>query len=256
MMPTAALTLIGSTDPAPVEVLHGDSTADVLLLCEHAGQAVPEVLGNLGVSQEVLDSHRGWDIGAANVARGVACALGAPLVLQHYSRLVIDCNRPTDNAQSMPTISDHQEIPGNRAIPEAERQARITEIFDPMNREIDVLFAAHPRRAAFSIHSYTPRMDGHDRPWQAGFLTRRSTKTGKALMETITGMRPDLNLALNQPYQIDDATDWFIPEYPEPMGLPHSLIEVRNDEINHADGVALWVDLLSHAIGDFMEKLP
>ncbi|WP_306113830.1 MULTISPECIES: N-formylglutamate amidohydrolase [unclassified Roseovarius] len=256
MFSNAAVTLIGPADPAPVEVVPGDSTSDLVLLCEHAGRAIPAALGELGVSDAVLNSHRGWDIGAEDVARGVARALRAPLVLQRYSRLVIDCNRPTGCVQSVPEISDHEHIPANKSISESERRARITEIFDPMNKQLDTLFAAHEPRAVFSIHSFTPRMDDHDRPWHAGFLTRRSPETGEALMATIAGMRPDLHLALNQPYQIDDETDWFIPQYAEPLGLPHSLIEIRNDQIDHAEGVSLWVELLSRAIGAFMEELP
>ena len=256
MFSNAAVKLIGPADPAPVDVVQGDSTSDLVLLCEHAGRALPAVLGDLGVSPDVLDSHRGWDIGAENVARGVARTLRAPLVLQRYSRLVIDCNRPVDCVQSVPEVSDHEHIPGNKALSESERNSRITEIFAPMNTQLDTLFAAHRPRAVFSIHSFTPRMDSFDRPWHAGFLTRRSPETGEALMATIAGMRPDLCLALNQPYQIEDETDWFIPQYAEPLGLPHSLIEIRNDQIDHHEGVSLWVELLSNAIGAFMETLP
>jgi len=68
--------------------------------------------------------------------------------------------------------------------------------------------------------------------------------------------RSDLNLVLNEPYQISDETDWFIPRYGEGLGLPHCLIEIRNDQIDNPEGVALWVDLLSRAIRGFMETLP
>ncbi|WP_420583864.1 N-formylglutamate amidohydrolase [Ruegeria sp.] len=256
MHPISAKALIGPDDPAPVDVVHGDSASDLVLLCEHAGRAIPASLGDLGVSQAVLLSHRGWDIGAEDVARGLASALQAPLVLQRYSRLVVDCNRPPRSPTFMPVISDHQEVPGNSSATKADRTAREREIFAPMNQQLNRLFQAHDRRAAFSIHSYTPSMDGQDRPWHAGFLTRKSKGTARALMAAIAEIRPDLTLALNQPYQIDDATDWFIPQYPEVLGLPHCLIEIRNDQIDHPEGVALWIDLLSHAINAFMENLP
>ena len=255
MVSAAAQLLLSDADPPPVEVLRRSSRSPLVLLCEHAGQAVPAALGDLGVGQAVLDSHRGWDIGAESLARGIADALDAPLVVQRYSRLVIDCNRPPGSAQSIPGQSDNCDIPANRTASQAERDARLREIFTPMDREITTLFEAAPRAATMSVHSFTPRMDGRDRPMHAGFLSRRSTETAEALMRHISARRPDLQLALNAPYQVDDETDWFIPRHAERRGLPHCLIEIRNDQIADPKGIAVWTELLSGAIGAFMESL-
>lgn len=247
-------TLLTPNDPHPVEVINADSLSPTLLLCEHAGRATPAALGDLGASEETLASHRGWDIGAEDLARGVAERLGAPLILQRYSRLVIDGNRPPGSAQSMLEISDGAPIPGNRQLSEREKRARIAEIFEPMDRAIVDGFARVERRAAFSIHSFTPRYGGVDRPWHAGFLSRKSAPTAERLMRVVERMAPSLTLALNEPYQIDDDTDWFIPVHAEPRGLPHCLIEIRNDQIDHADGVAFWADALAEAIDDALRS--
>ena len=45
----------------------GGGAAPVLLLCDHAGRQVPEELDRLGLSDEVLARHIGWDIGAADM---------------------------------------------------------------------------------------------------------------------------------------------------------------------------------------------
>ncbi len=246
--PPAQNRLLAPGDPAPVEVVNPASAAPVLLLCEHAGRAVPAALAGLGVSPDVLSSHRGWDIGAEAVARGVAAKLGAPLVIQRYSRLVIDANRPPGSAQSILQASDGEAIPGNRGLSEAERRARVSAIFEPMDRAIVAAFDRAPRRAAFSIHSFTPTLGGAARPWSAGFLSRRDGATAKALMASLGAARPDLILALNEPYRIEDETDWFIPAHAEPRGLAHALIEVRNDQIEGAAGQALWAELLADAI--------
>lgn len=255
MCQTAATTLISSADPAPVEVIDADSRSDLVLLCEHAGRAVPGSLGTLGVDADVLNSHRGWDIGAEDVARRLARALQAPLVIQRYSRLVIDCNRPPGSAESIPVISDHREIPGNRDADQSDKDARLREIFDPMDQQIRDLFKRQKPRATFSIHSFTPSMDGFDRPWHAGFLTRRSISTADALISHILSEDPKLSLALNKPYTVDDDTDWFIPRYAERLDLPHCLIEIRNDQIDHPEGAELWAGLLFRAIAAFMESL-
>ena len=97
--------LLTPADPQPVELVNADSAVPVLLLCEHAGNAVPEALDGLGVSDEVLNSHRGWDIGAEHMARQLADILGAPLILQRYSRLVIDANRRF--AEARPDVPLH-----------------------------------------------------------------------------------------------------------------------------------------------------
>ena len=123
--------LLKPTDPAPVEILYPDSRADVFLLCEHAGRAIPDALGTLGVSEDVRNSHRGWDVGAERGARRMADMLQAPLVIQRYSRLVIDCNRPPLGEGSIPIAIDGADIPGNREADPVQLRLRVAEIFEP-----------------------------------------------------------------------------------------------------------------------------
>ena len=241
-------TLLGPKDPEPIEVVNADSTSDIVLLCEHAGNAIPAALGDLGVSREVIESHRGWDIGAQSVARGVAERLRAPLVIQNYSRLVLDCNRPPESDLSVPAISDRVAVPGNATITAEARARRIDEIFRPMDAALNRLFNRHPRRAAFSIHSFTPRLNGTDRPWHAGFLSRAQCGVGSELKHQIARHRPELVLAVNEPYQIDSNGDWFIPAHAERRNLAHCLIEIRNDQLGQQAGIDLWADLLAKAM--------
>jgi len=244
--------LLTARDPAPVERVNAESDHPVLLVCEHAGQAVPERLAGLGVSAETLDAHVGWDIGARAVTLQMAATLGAPAVLQRFSRLVIDCNRPPEAPDSMPETSDGVAVPGNSGLDPAARQARTLEIFDPFQAATATLLA-HPRRkAAFAIHSFTPQMGGRARPWDIGFLFRHDTVTSAALSKAVTGLRPDLTIGMNQPYQIEDASDWFVPRHGEARGIAHSLIEIRNDHISGPAGQAAFAELLSTAITDFL----
>ena len=245
--------LLGADDPEPVELCHAQSASPVLLLCEHAGQAVPQALHGLGLPSGAIDRHIGWDIGAEALARALSDHLHCPLIIQRYSRLVMDCNRPPGTAESVPVVSDGVEVPGNTGLDAGDHARRRQAIFDPMNDAISAAFDAHPRQAAFSIHSYTPRLLGQDRPWDAGFLTRTDTGTARALMASLSRSAPELNLALNQPYQIDDDTDWFIPRHAEPRGVRHTLIEVRNDHLRDEAGVARWADLLADAVRDVLE---
>jgi predicted N-formylglutamate amidohydrolase len=66
-------------------------------------------------------------------------------------------------------------------------------------------------------------------------------------------MRPDLILAINEPYQIEDEGDWFIPNHAEPRGVRHCLIEVCNDQLESDTAVAHWADLLARSISEMLE---
>ena len=195
--------LLGPEDPAPVELVNPKGRAPLLLVCEHAGQAVPARLGRLGLTQADLDDHIGWDIGAAALARRLALALDAPAVLQRYSRLVIDCNRPPEAPDAMPEVSDARPVPGNHALSEAARRARIDEIFTPFQEAVARQLARSGLRATFSIHSYTPRMrDGQPRAWDAGFLFREDRATSERLARALQALSGDLTIGLNQPYDV------------------------------------------------------
>ena len=249
-----AQNLLSDSDPFPVEHVNWKDPAPILLLCEHAGRTIPENLDNLQLSEDTLLSHRAWDIGAEQLARLISERLKAPLIIQRYSRLVIDTNRPPGVPCSIPETSDGVVIPGNLNLTSRAKQDRVNEIFAPMDHLIETSLS-QGIRACFSIHSFTSQMNGKQRPWHAGFLTRRSTETANALMASISRQDPDLGLVLNEPYQIEDESDWFIPRYAEALNLPHCLIEVRNDQIDHPDGVKHWADLLADAIEGFTETL-
>lgn len=251
MVFAATKTLLAPSDPPPVEVVNPQSASPIFLLCEHAGKAIPAALGDLGVTPDVVESHRGWDIGAEKLARRLADRLDAPLVIQRYSRLVIDCNRPHDSIRSVPVDSDSVVIPSNKSASSADRFARVEEIFMPMNAAISRLIEG--RKAAFSVHSFTPQMDGQARPWHAGFLSRTDRATADALVAHLSSRQPELNCAVNQPYQIETESDWFVPAHAEPRGLQHCLIEIRNDQLTDDAGIAQWANLLGSAIAAVVE---
>lgn len=246
--------LLGPDDPSPYEVVNGDSTYPVVLVCEHAGRLIPKSLGAMGLSDEARRAHIAWDIGAEAVSRLVAEALGARLVLQRYSRLVIDCNRPPDSDSSMPLVSDAIPVPGNHALSLDARQQRIDTIFEPFQRAVHAQIKQPACRAVLSIHSYTRTMAGMRRPWDIGLLFREDTRTSQALARHFESFVPGDRIGLNQPYQIDDESDWFVPRHGEANGLQHSLIEICNDLIDTSTGQRRWAENLSTVISQFVRK--
>ena len=136
----------------------------------------------------------------------------------------------------------------------ADLQERVNEIFRPFHETANALLDIRPRRATFAIHSFTPVLGGVARPWDLGFLFRRDTRTSATLRDHVQAQHPELVIGMNQPYQIEDASDWFVPRHGEARGLPHSLIEIRNDRISDAAGQQAWAELLCNAIARFLEN--
>ena len=111
-------------DPSPVEMVDGNPRGSVVLTCEHGGRAVPRALGESAPPAPEMARHIAWDPGAEATAREVSARLGAPLIIQRYSRLVIDSNRPRHAPDLAPATSDGTEIPFNSALDEAGLEAR------------------------------------------------------------------------------------------------------------------------------------
>ncbi|WP_404294908.1 N-formylglutamate amidohydrolase (plasmid) [Microvirga sp. RSM25] len=115
---------LAETDPPPLEVVGEELNGPFFLICEHAGRAIPACLSDLGVGHSDMERHIAYDIGAEEVSRKLSDALCAPLYIQRYSRLVIDCNRPLEASDSIPEISDGTQIPRNFALSMMERRLR------------------------------------------------------------------------------------------------------------------------------------
>src|SRR4051812_40399 len=105
------------------EAIKGNSDSRLLLLCDHASNALPE--GMLGLDPGLLDTHIAHDIGAAAVTRALAAAYGAPAFLGGWSRLLIDLNRGADDPTIVMKLSDGSIIPGNVL---GDRQAEAAEV--------------------------------------------------------------------------------------------------------------------------------
>jgi predicted N-formylglutamate amidohydrolase len=251
---TSEALLNRQVDPEPVEIVNAASTSPMLLICEHAGQAIPQKLGTLGLTDAQRALHIAYDIGSEKLARDLASRFDCTLILQRYSRLVFDCNRPPHYAQSIPTVSDKVEIPGNRNQTSSDRTARITEIFEPFAAACQEQIARSSVRYTYSIHSFTPSLNGVSRPWEIGFLYRNQISRGADLLRLAAQLWPNTTIGDNEPYRIDDETDWYIPVCAEKREIPHSLIEVRNDLLLTDDGCREWGGRLHDLLSQFMEN--
>jgi predicted N-formylglutamate amidohydrolase len=230
--------LLGEGDPEPVIVSNPGFAGPCVIVCDHAGRAIPASLGRLGLPDEAFDQHIAWDIGAGAVGLFLGEILGAPVVRQAYSRLVVDCNRAPGRPDTIVEMSDGVTITGNVGLSRAEAQQRLHEIHAPYHAKIAEVLDA--RRAAgvhgviLSIHSFTPRMNGHDRPWRFGVLHEGDSPLSKAMLETLRA-EPDLMVGDNEPYAMD-GIDYTVPLHARGRGLDYLELEIRQDLISELEG--------------------
>jgi predicted N-formylglutamate amidohydrolase len=257
-MDEARARLLDADEPPPFTVEHADGTSPFFLTADHAGRLLPRRLGDLGVSAAELQRHIAWDIGIAGVSRRLADRLDAFLILQTYSRLVIDCNRSPEVDSSICVMSERTEIPGNRELSPAERASRIAEIFEPYHRrivaELDRRRAERRPTVLIAMHSFTPVFKGVARPWHIGVLYNRDPGFAHILRDLLEA-EGDLAIGDNEPYFISDESDYGIPVHGERRGIPHVELEIRQDLIADALGQEAWAERLSRLLPRAYDRL-
>ena len=243
--------LLEPHEPAPAVLSREASTSPFMIVCDHAGNAVPAALRDLGLPPAELSRHIGWDIGAAGLSEALGAALGATTIMQRYSRLVIDCNRSPGVPGSIPPISEHTPIPGNVGLTEADRAARVAEIFKPYHDRIAALLdargAAGRRTIYIAMHSFTPVFKGESRAMEVGVLYNRDTRLALILLDLLRA-EGDLTVGDNAPYAVSDVSDYGVPVHAERRGLAHVEIEIRQDLIADAQGEAAWAERMARLL--------
>jgi len=249
--------LLEDSEPHPVDLRRPGGPSDFFLTCDHAGRRLLHRLGTLGLDEADLGRHIAWDIGAAGLAERLSERLDATLVMQRYSRLVIDCNRPLTAPTSIVRISEATEIPGNLDLSPEETLARVREIFDPyhdrIEAELELRRRAGRRTVLVSVHSFTPVFHGVERPWHIGLLYNRHPDFAQCVDAELQGS--GLTVGHNEPYAVSDVTDYTIPVHGERRGIPHVMIEVRQDLLEEATGQDEWADRLSGALVRALERM-
>ncbi len=250
---TLPITLMGPTDPPPYTIHNESGKAPLLLVADHASPVIPSALHQLGLDAESLNRHITWDIGSANLARGLADLLDAPLILAGYSRLVIDLNRQVDDSTAIPAISDGTVIPGNEIVDEQQRSSRIAAFFQPYHAAISARldhFHSNGIAPAFlSVHTCTPLLNQLQRPWHIGVMWDKDPRIAVPLLQQLNRMK-GLCIGDNQPYSGRHPHDFTIDFHAERRGIAHVGIEVRQDLVSDAAGALKWAEILAAALAE------
>jgi predicted N-formylglutamate amidohydrolase len=251
-------TFLAPDDPPPFTVANEKGASPFLLIADHAGKLMPRRLGQLGISDADCDRHIAWDIGAGALAALLANALDAFVIRQNYSRLIVDCNRAPAAPTSIVSVSELTPVPGNVGLSEAQRRARVREIFDPYHNritlELDRRRTAGRPTTLVSVHSFTPVFKSMARRWHVGVLYNRDPRFAHILFELLE-REEGLIVGDNEPYSVSDASDYAIPVHGEKRGLPHVELEIRQDLIAAEEGQRKWAALLARLLPQAHERL-
>ena len=253
--------LLGAGDPDPVKVVRPSGASPFFLTCEHAGRTFPERLGTLGLADPDLDRHIAWDIGAEGVARGLSARLDATLVLQRYSRLVVDCNRAPRAVDFVAEVSEDTVIPGNRDLSDAEIDVRAAEVFHPYHDRIHDLLeariAADRLTVVVSVHTCTPVYRGVRRPWHIGVMYEHDDRLARAMLTVLReeGEEADLEVGDNEPYFMTSDKDYAMPRHGQGRGFLHAGFEIRQDLVEGEAGQREWAARMERVLRESLGRL-
>lgn len=230
------------------EILDGRFDAGLVILADHATNIVPEPYGRLGLPDSAFGRHIAYDIGIEPLTRLLAARLGVPAVMSRFSRLLIDPNRGEDDPTIIMRISDGAIIPGNHPITPEEWQHRIETYHRPYHRAVSEVIAKVAEATGkaplvLSLHSYTPAWKGVPRPWHAAVLWDTDARAVRPLIEGLEAPG-DILVGDNEPYDGALKGDTMY-RHCMMAGIPHALLEVRQDLIADEAGVAAWADRLA-----------
>jgi predicted N-formylglutamate amidohydrolase len=184
------------------------------------------------------------------VTRRLAALLCCPAVLTTFSRLLIDPNRGADDPTLIMRISDGAVVPGNARIDPEEIERRRRAFWQPYRDRagalLDDMLAAGPVPAIIAIHSFTPAWKGHRRPWHIGILWGTDERLAGPMIAALEA-DDDLIVGENEPY--GGALEGDTMDHHGTMrGLPHMLVEIRQDLVAEPTGEAVWAERLARVL--------
>lgn len=177
-------------------------SGSLIITCEHAGNQVPMRYNEL-FPTDVLDSHRGWDPGALEVAFMVSEQLDVSCFTHQTTRLLVEINRSLGSPH---LFSDY-----SQGLSDSEKQSVLDKYYFPYRLRVEnaVAFLGKPVRH-FSIHSFTPMLNEVIRTTDVGILfdpsREQETQIANDLRTALTDLLPGFNIDFNEPYKgVDDG---------------------------------------------------
>lgn len=228
---------------------------EIVLTCEHAGNEVPSPFVPLfRQAPEILDTHRGYDIGAYELTNIFAGVLKKEPHIHKVTRLLVDLNRSLDNPTAFSEYSgaldeeEKEEVVSRYYLPHRQKVEKV--ISGLVDKDITVLHLA--------IHTFTPEMDGITRDADIGLLFDPARPREKEFCEEwrrrINRECPELHVRMNYPYKgtMDGFTTYLRGELPEEQYWGIEL-EVNQKFVESGTGPLSWKELGETIAAGFAE---
>ena len=239
----------------PFTAMSGDYNRGLVVICDHASNAIPPDLEDLGLAAPDLQRHIAWDIGAARVAELLAARFKVPAMFAGVSRLVIDCNRDPGDAASIPPAVDKTPIPGNAHLTVWQRTERMSRWFLPYHKGVEAMMGSALATARdpvlLSVHSMTPELNGELRTWPISLSSHEDKRLSNPMLAALR-KRMGMLVGDNQPYGLDPAEDYSVPVHAMRRGLRHLQVEFRQDLIANDPGAAKWAKVFGDALAEVL----
>jgi len=192
-------------------------TPTLVLTCEHAGNRVPREYARLFAgAKDVLASHQGRDPGAVRLARLLARRLERPLLVNEWSRLLVEPNRAPTNRNVWSRFT--------RGLPRAEREQILDRYWWPHRRQVEAAVSGAIEQGRpvvhVAVHSFTPILNGEKRNADVSILfdsTRhREAEFARRWGTLLRQQAPGWRLRYNYPYRgsTDGLPTWLRRRYP------------------------------------------
>lgn len=176
------------------------SAYKLLVSCEHASNRIPRGFRHLFDNAfRALQSHRGWDSGALDLATRIAGQADHDLLQGAYTRLLVDLNRSAGNPEVFSEWTSR--------LTDGEKSKLLSEFHAPYWRELTNTCTRLMRQGPvlhLGIHTFVRRLNGQTRRTDVGILFdpahRQEVRFARKIQRELESTIPALQVDFNEPY--------------------------------------------------------
>lgn len=173
------------------------------------------------------ETHWAYDIGAADLARELAAALGTVAVLSRFSRLLADPNRREDAPDLFLRRAEGREVALNRDVDAGERELRLERLWRPYHAAVARELAATRAGIVLAVHTFTPVYAGVAREVEVGVLFDLEEELAERVRGPIA--EAGFETRMNEPYSGKAGLIFAAHRHATAAGVRALEIELRQD---------------------------
>jgi predicted N-formylglutamate amidohydrolase len=174
----------------------------------------------------LVGTHWAYDLGAADLTRELAGAVGAGAVLSRFSRLLIDPNRSPTAPDLFRKIAEGRSVALNHDVDGEERDLRFA-MSNAYHAAVDHALVSDPATLILSIHSFTPVYEGTPRAVELGILFDEETELAERFHQAF--LEAGFAAMLNEPYSGKFGLMYAVDRHAKQHGRRALELEVRQD---------------------------